>query len=126
MVLIVEDDVGIREALQLGLELEGYEVVTAENGRAALDLLSHVKRPCLILLDLMMPVMDGWAFAGEVDRLAELATVPLVIVTAFPEPGADLTTRAAAVLKKPVSLEGVLQWVKHYCDSPAGASGGNG
>jgi CheY-like chemotaxis protein len=63
--LLVEDEAAIREPLGEVLQEEGFEVVTATNGREALDVLRHGPRPSAILLDLMMPVMDGWDFRHE-------------------------------------------------------------
>ncbi len=58
-ILVVEDDAGIREALRMILELEGYNIREASNGKEGLEVLKSMPRPCLILLDLMMPIMDG-------------------------------------------------------------------
>ncbi|MEO5970924.1 MAG: response regulator, partial [Bdellovibrionia bacterium] len=58
-ILIIEDEETIRDSLQFFLEFEGYQVYSASNGREGLDILSKLDLPCLILLDLMMPVMDG-------------------------------------------------------------------
>jgi CheY-like chemotaxis protein len=82
-VLVVEDEDVIRETFGLALELEGYKVFTAANGKEALDLLSKIPAPCLILLDLMMPVMNGWEFIEAVQKDASLSTIPVVVVTAY-------------------------------------------
>src|SRR4051812_23507934 len=100
-ILIVEDDEGIRETLVLALELEGYTVTTAGNGQEGLDVLPHMQTPCLILLDLMMPVMNGWAFAEALRADMVLAAIPVVVVTAFSERAARVT-QARGVLKKPI------------------------
>ena len=112
-VLVVEDDQSIRDLLKIALELDGYEVSTAENGQIALDLLPQMPKPCLILLDLMMPVMDGWAFAAKLEKDVVLATIPIVIVSAFSDKGKDI--KAKAFIKKPVDLEALFLVVKKWC-----------
>ncbi len=83
--LLVDDDERVREALVALLEAQGYPVVGAANGREALDVLRvRGLRPGLILLDLMMPVMDGWQFRAAQLADAELATVPVVVFSAHP------------------------------------------
>jgi len=113
-ILIVEDDDGIREALRLTLELEGYEVLTAANGQLGLDALKEIKTPCLILLDLMMPVMDGWTFAEALGKDMALAAIPVIVVTAVAD-SAKGVTRAREVIKKPVDVDLLLKLVKQYC-----------
>jgi CheY-like chemotaxis protein len=112
MVLVVEDDADIRSGVRDLLEDEGYQVRTAANGREALDSLAQASRPCLILLDLMMPVMDGHQFLGKLRLQSEWADIPVVVVsavvTAFPE--------VAGFIKKPFDPEVLLSSVKKYCD----------
>jgi two-component system chemotaxis response regulator CheY len=112
-VLIVEDDEGLREMMAEILKLEGFETATATNGREALDYLKRGDAPQLILLDLMMPVMDGWEFQRERSRDPLLAGVPVVVLSALDE------TRAGAAshefLKKPLDFDRLLQLVKGYC-----------
>jgi CheY-like chemotaxis protein len=79
-VLIVEDDEAIRETLRELLEFEGFEVATAANGREAVSQLQRTERPCLILLDLMMPVMNGWEFLRKRREDLTIATIPVVVV----------------------------------------------
>jgi len=116
-VLVIEDDQGIRETLRLALEVEGYLVYTATNGKEALELLSNVPSPCLILLDLMMPVMDGWAFSEALDRDNVLATIPVVVVTAFEEKATALKKKYE-VVKKPVDIDRPMNTVAQYCGLP--------
>ena len=110
----IEDDAAVRETLKLVLELEGYSVATAENGREALSLLPEIPTPCLILLDLMMPVMNGWEMARLLQKDHALAAIPMAVVTAFSEQAGNVPG-AKVVLKKPVDLEQLLQVVKKYC-----------
>ena len=96
------------------LELEGYQVEVAANGRQALERLTAGMHPCVILLDLMMPVMDGWQFRREQVRSPELAEIPVIVVSAA---GRDRIAEidANAYLTKPVDLEQLLERVSHYC-----------
>src|SRR5262249_42022548 len=81
-ILIVEDDSATRAALTLTFQTAGYATAEAENGREALALLRAAAPPCLILLDLMMPVMTGWQFLAERRKDPALAAVPVVVFTA--------------------------------------------
>ena len=116
MILVVEDDNAIREVLTDVLEGEGYQVLNAANGQEAIRLLRGSTLPCLILLDLMMPVMNGWQFRDEQRQDPVLAPVPVVVISA----DSDLPTKAAAIkandfLKKPIELNRLLDTVEQYC-----------
>lgn len=115
MVLVVEDDKAIREATIELLALEGYVALGASNGREALDTLERMvdKPPCLILLDLMMPVMDGWDFLAVQRATAPLAEIPVCVVTAVTDPkrAPDVKHR----LGKPIDIEALLSVVNTYC-----------
>ena len=111
-ILIIEDEESIRRVLSLALELEGYPVVTAANGREGLDALHRIPRPRLILLDLMMPVLDGWGFLAALRDLPEFATVPVVVLTAFKDTSMPATR--LETLQKPVQLENLFALVKKY------------
>lgn len=113
LVLVVDDDPDILQTLALCLSTEGYRVLMAANGREALDLLSR-ERPACILLDLMMPVMDGWQFREEQIRRAELAEIPVIVVSAVGKDRIDKID-ADAYLSKPVDLEKLLERVTEYC-----------
>jgi CheY-like chemotaxis protein len=112
-ILIVEDDEDIRETLRYALEAEGYEVVTAADGKEGLAILARMPRPCLILLDLMMPVMNGWEFMDALVSDRTLATIPVVVTTAFIE-RADVVP-AVEFLKKPVTLDQLTAIARRYC-----------
>lgn len=73
-ILIIEDEKAIRETFRLALEMEGYQVNEASNGKEGLEALSTMPRPCVILLDLMMPVMNGWAFIRALEEIVPLST----------------------------------------------------
>jgi CheY-like chemotaxis protein len=81
-ILIVDDDEDLRESVQMILEARGFSVAVAANGRVALERIQNGTRPSLILLDLMMPEMNGWQFLERVRRDASLGSIPIVIMTA--------------------------------------------
>ena len=113
-VLIVEDDLDTREMLGRFLELEGYTVETAENGKRALERLGSGVGACVILLDLMMPVMDGWQFRQEQIRDASLANIPVIVVSAAGRERLE-KIHANAYLSKPVDLDELLGCVTQFC-----------
>jgi CheY-like chemotaxis protein len=111
-ILVVEDDADIREVLVQVLEFEGYQVITAENGREALERLSNAELPGLILLDLMMPVMDGWRFREAQLSNTKISGIPVVVLSADGNLQQKAATiHAAGYLKKPVELETLLNTV---------------
>jgi CheY-like chemotaxis protein len=84
-IVVIDDDDDIRDAVQEVLEAEGYTTLGAANGAEAIQLLRVAeKRPCLILLDLMMPVMDGWEFLKEIGDEPKLHGIPVAIMSAHP------------------------------------------
>ena len=105
-VLIVEDDTMARSLMMRTLERQGYPLACAGNGREALELLRSGLLPSLILLDLMMPVMDGWQFLEEQKRDPALAAIPVVIISAARQNQAEaIALGAAEYLQKPIELE---------------------
>jgi len=113
-ILVVDDDRGAMEALSDILEFEGYHVERAQNGLQALEHLKETRPvPDLIILDLLMPVMDGWEFRLRQKEDPELATIPVLVVTAI---GATAGIDAAGVLRKPVDIDALLRTVARYCD----------
>jgi CheY-like chemotaxis protein len=116
-IMIVEDDPDIRDSLRYILENEGYRVMTAENGQEAFDVLAKIPRPCLILLDLMMPVMNGWEFLDQRQGDVALATIPVVIVSAITDRAKS--AQASGFIKKPVDLARLIEAVTTYCGKPA-------
>jgi CheY-like chemotaxis protein len=115
-VLIVEDDRDTREMLERFLELEGFTVSSAENGRAALDLLQRDGGACVILLDLMMPVMNGWEFRQAQVRDPRLSTIPVVVVTAAGRREQIPAIDAYAWLPKPVDFDRLLETIAPLCE----------
>jgi anti-anti-sigma factor len=113
-ILVVEDDEATREALKLALEAEGFVVSCAGDGRQALDLLrTGGERPALILLDLMMPVLDGWRFREEQKQDPALASIPVVVVSAATDVPASLGV--ADYLEKPVEVGHLVETIRSYC-----------
>jgi CheY-like chemotaxis protein len=111
--LIVEDDGALRDVVACALESEGYVVATAEHGAAALDLLER-ELPCLILLDMRMPVMDGWTFA-RCYRERPGPHAPIVVVTAARDAAAwAQQIEAAGYLTKPFEITDLLGLVGTY------------
>lgn len=116
-ILLVEDDQDIRETLIELLESEGYEVVPAENGQIGLDKLSSAPTlPNLILLDLMMPVKDGFQFCAEKEANPKFANLPVVVMSADGHIRQNqLRVNARAYLKKPVDIYEILNIVEKFC-----------
>ena len=121
-ILVVDDEADIRELLARLLERKGYSVVSASNGAEALQELRSSSAPCVILLDLMMPVMDGFQFRAEQQSDPAIASVPIVVITA-----GDLTRAkdldAAAILPKPLDLPKLMAAVQECCGSSTSAAG---
>jgi CheY-like chemotaxis protein len=113
-VLIVEDDADIRSFMQFLLDSSGYNTVAAGNGREALEAMRG-KRPCMVLLDLMMPVMDGFEFRARQLRDPSLATVPVLCLTAMPDIPSLEARLSAPCLHKPVSVDRLLTEVEARC-----------
>jgi CheY-like chemotaxis protein len=113
-VLLVEDNDDVREMMSVALELSGITVLAAANGREALDLLDASPAPCVVLLDLMMPVMDGWELRAALNAHPEYAAIPVVIVSAMTEDTAA-KLGAAAYLPKPVDIDRMLDIVCEHC-----------
>jgi two-component system chemotaxis response regulator CheY len=114
-ILVIEDDDSIRDALEELFASEGYSVAVADNGSSGLAALAVVK-PCLVLLDLMMPVMDGRGFLAAQEKLADraLATTPVVLITAAGEKGAA-GCKVSEILTKPIDIEKLLTVATRYC-----------
>lgn len=112
-VLVVEDNKDISFLIKHALEKNGYIVFVAENGREALhklDILADEHRPCLILCDLQMPVMDGWQFIEALGKINKLATIPLVIHSSD-----GVTPDGYQSLNKPVSIDALMKVVEQHC-----------
>ena len=115
-VLVVDDDQAIREMLTEVLEDAGYHVIGAENGSQALARLHEAPAlPCVILLDLMMPVMNGWAFRVEQQADARLADIPVIVLSARPSLQHEAFKMTVdEFLQKPVDITQLLAMVDRY------------
>jgi CheY-like chemotaxis protein len=110
-VLVVEDDDPLRELMREALELSGYDVVTAGNGREAMAAIARIESVCLVILDLLMPVMNGWEFLDEIQTTPSQAGTPVVIHTSEPAQA----PAGRRVLQKPITLDRLLSVVREYC-----------
>ncbi len=116
-VLVVDDDSDIREGLVETLEDHGYAAVGARNGRHALELLRAAEHlPCFIILDIMMPEMDGRAFRDEQLRTPELAGIPVIVISAYLDSAEQAAgMQASAYLRKPLAVQELLRIAGRYC-----------
>ena len=116
-VLIVEDDADVRGALAAVLEVAGYEVVEASHGGEALDHLRAATGSfCMILLDLFMPTMNGWAFRAEQMKDPGMAAIPVIVVSA--DAAAATKARSLGIadyLTKPIDFDRLLSLVDEHC-----------
>jgi CheY-like chemotaxis protein len=115
-VLVVDDDSYIRDVVSQLLASEGYAVEEAANGAEALHIVSDAaRRPDLILLDLMMPVMDGWEFARRLQEYRPRLDIPIIVLSAARLPADRLRVSGAeAVLAKPFDLDELLEHVEQW------------
>jgi DNA-binding response OmpR family regulator len=112
-ILIVEDDAQLREMMAELLQFEGFDADVACNGQEALEK-AHEHPPHVIVLDMMMPVMDGWTFRAHQRFDAAIAHIPVVVLSAAPvERLANV--RAAAVFQKPFDYDGLLSAIRANC-----------
>lgn len=122
-VLVVEDELALREVIREALEDEGFVTLAARDGVEAVANLRSGLRPCLIVLDLMMPRMSGWEFADWLLTEQDLRAIPFIVVTAH---GSGLETdalqRAQAILPKPLRLGELIDVVARHCRPPEATS----
>ena len=117
-VLVVEDDTDLRESLSQALRDHGFGVTPATNGQQALDLLRAGARPSVILLDLMMPGLNGWQLAAALRRDAGLAQIPQVVISAC----MDETEQAVLALppddclRKPFHIRILIEALERHCE----------
>jgi CheY-like chemotaxis protein len=115
LLLVVDDDDDILLSLRQVLEDEGFDVLTARNGAEALDILQRNIVPHGIILDLMMPRMDGWDFLAAVQTDANLIEIPIILMTAVP----SVKCRSAAgggariIVQKPFNVETMIRIIRH-------------
>lgn len=119
-VLVVDDDARNRKLLETLLRADGYAVVSADSGHAAIDALSR-RMPDVMLLDLMIPGLDGFGVVRQLRADADYKTLPIVIVTALDDPGSNARLEAAgvnAVLHKPIDRWALKAALKRVLGSP--------
>ena len=109
-VLVVDDDPDIRETLREVIEAEGFAVVCAANGRAALDALAMGLCPSLVVLDLMMPSMSGWELLAAIRADRSLADLPVAVISAAG--GRATPVGATCFLRKPIDLDTLIDLVR--------------
>jgi CheY-like chemotaxis protein len=113
-ILVVDDDDDTRKCVAAVLEGEGYAATMARNGREALDALQRGAQPDLVLLDLMMPVMNGWDLLAAMERAPNLAALPVVLFTAAGDPIVQTDVKRPT-LRKPIDLDLLLEVVEKVC-----------
>ena len=113
-ILVVEDEVELCEMMCEALELSGYAVLAATDGKDALSKVSGIENLCLVILDLLMPEMNGWDFVEQLRKRSEFATVPIIVHSSASGPAPATVAR---VLKKPIPFDRLLAVVREYCPS---------
>jgi len=120
-ILLVEDDEELRDIVADLLERGGYDVVPARNGKQAIDYLTNARQmPALILLDLMMPIVNGWECLRVIKSDGRFASIPVVVTTAN---RGDRPSAVEAVLNKPFSVGDLLTTVLHFAGPSSQADG---
>jgi CheY-like chemotaxis protein len=114
-ILVIEDDEGMRVPLCRVLEFDGHRTVGVSNGREALRMLGTGLDPCIIIMDLMMPELDGFAFRKAQLANPRLADIPTIVLTASMLTVGTNALEASAVVTKPVTVGRVLALVDAYC-----------
>ena len=110
-VLIVDDEEDVRESLRDVVEMVGCSAILAASGEEALAILSE-RRPCLVVLDLLMPGMTGSDMLEAIRRDPQLASMPVLISTSAPE----RAPRGVPVLPKPIDVDALCGWVRRNCE----------
>ena len=121
-ILIIEDDLSILDDLDLLLQLEGYNTEKARNGLEGIHKLNTMNSPCVILLDLMMPIMDGWQFLEYCKNLGSSFQHPILVMTALSEK--FLPSKVQGQIKKPFDIADILNSIKQHCQASGRPSSG--
>lgn len=120
-IMVVDDDRDIRDAISEALSFEGFAVYSAENGKVALDQLKCLKSeelPGCIILDLMMPVMNGSQFLEEIDHETnEISRIPIVVASANLDYRVD-EKHVVSKLKKPMDIDQIFEAAHRFCGDP--------
>ena len=115
-ILIVEDEVLIREDIVALLEMEGFSILDAENGQEALNILQN-NTPDLIISDVLMPVLDGYGFLEQVRRISHLQNIPFIFLsakTSAQEISRGIELGASEYLTKPISITKLLETIEQH------------
>ena len=115
-ILVIEDDYDIRESMRDALEIEGYNVITANNGKEGMMTLKSKPKTCLVMLDMVMPVMGGREFLDIIVKDKFLSKIPVLVVSSVATK--ENTLGAAGFLRKPADLDMILKIIKTYCPFP--------
>ena len=118
MILVVDDEPSLVEAISSVLEDEGYSVTSARDGLSALRALHDGLRPCLAIVDLMMPIMSGWELRAAMLADPTLSNIPVAIVSAYARGEMEIL-RPQAILQKPFELSELVQLADRYCGTAA-------
>ena len=118
-VLVVDDDPDVRDALELVVGLAGFPVVALENGRKAVDYLRQMAHPCMLLLDLMMPVMDGWQVLDIIQREELIPLSHVLVLTASRDPQLPAGVK---LLPKPMTVDAIVAAIRAASAPPTGAA----
>lgn len=118
-ILLIEDDPHLRDSVQAVLEVEGFQVVTAEHGLEGLQRLEVTESPCLIVLDLMMPVMNGWEFLETMRERPDTAQPPVVVVSAAAQLDDVQQRFQCQVLRKPFEVDHLIAVAEQHCQRSA-------
>ena len=120
-ILIVEDNEDLLDTFKSLLEMEGFKITTANNGKEALDALEVIQNPCLILLDMFMPIMNGWEFLDHLKIKNEnlIQTLPIIICSASGEKAIESAAKTVrGFIQKPVDLDVLVGIAKKHCGGP--------
>lgn len=113
-ILIIEDEIAVRESIRDVLEIRGFNVVLAQDGVEAIQYLTSAEDlPCMIILDLMMPKMNGWQFLDYQRAHPKFSDIPVVLCSAYKESAVSI--KSQAMLTKPVQRQALLQTVETFC-----------
>ena len=124
-ILLVDDQTESSDAVGLALEHEGVHVRVAHDGEEALTMLQRGFRPCVVVVDLMMPKMDGWEFRQRQLSNPQFSGIPVLIMSGYPNADkAAGTLGVRSVLKKPLSVPRLLSLLNRHCrrDAPAAST----
>lgn len=116
-VLVVEDDNDLRESLCQALRDHGFSVLSATNGQQALDVLHEGARPDVILLDLMMPALNGWEFRDALRDDPQLAQIPQLVISAYMDESEQhvLGLPPDDCIRKPFHIRILLEAIERHC-----------